>query len=166
VREGDRGVAALEGQHVRQRPADEVGAPDDDDVRAHGVDAGLGEELEHAVGGAGEEGRVSDGEAPGRVGVEGVHVLGGGDQLLDGSRVEVVRQRQLHEDAVDGVVLVEVGDLRLEVGLGGVGGEDDLAAEHAGRLRRTMLHADVDLGGGVLADEDRRQTRRDAVLGP
>ena len=76
----------------------------------------------------------------------------------DEALVDVVRQRQLHEDPVDGVVGVQLGDEREQVVLAGLGRQMMVVRLDPGLAGRLVLLADVDLGGRVVADEDGRQT--------
>ena len=98
-----------------------------------------------------EETRVRGGEA--------VDVLGRVDQPDELVLVEVVGQRQLEQDAVHAVVGVQVADqlgelLRRHVAAGLV--VERLDAHLGGVL---ALHAHVDGGGRVVADQDRREAR-------
>ena len=76
-----------------------------------------------------------------------------------------VGQRQLDEDPVDVVVLAERGDQLEQLLLGasprrGRGGRERIPTSS----QALCLLRDVDLRGGVLADEHRRQRRRPARL--
>ena len=73
--------------------------------------------------------------------------------------VDLLRQRQLHEDAVDRWVGVEPVDQRQQIGLAGVGGQAVLEALHPGLDRRLALVADIDLARRILADQHDRQAR-------
>ena len=64
-------------------------------------------------------------------------------------------QRELHEDPVDRVVRVQVGDELEDLALGRVRGEAVVARVDPCLLRRPVLRADVRVRGGVVADEDR-----------
>ena len=60
--------------------------------------------------------------------VEAVDVLGRIDRVDHALRIDLLRQRQLHQDAVDRVVGVELRDQRQQLGL-------------AGRRRQAVLEA-------------------------
>jgi hypothetical protein len=75
----------------------------------------------------------------------------------------VAGQRQLDEDAVDGRIGVEADDKRLDLGLGRVGGQAVVEGDHAGLARRLHLGGDVDVAGGIVADEHGGQPRRSPV---
>ena len=57
------------------------------------------------------------------LGVKSVDVLAGIDGVDDALRVDVLRQRQLYQDAVDPVVGVEPGDQRQQLGFAGAAGK-------------------------------------------
>ena len=74
--------------------------------------------------------------------------------------VHVLRERQLHEDPVDGVVGVQLGDELEDLALGRVRREAMVARVDSGLVRRLVLRADVDVRRGIVADEDRREAHR------
>ena len=102
---------------------------------------------------AGDEPRQAGGEPAGVERVQPVDVLGRIDRRDDGERVEMRRQRQLHEDAVDRVVGVQLGDELHQLVLGRRLGQDMLEADHADLARRLALAAHVDAARRVVADE-------------
>ena len=67
--------------------------------------------------------------------VEAVDVLVGIDRGQDRGLVDLLRQRQLHQDAVDAVVAVELLDQVEQLGLAGRGRQAVVERGHAGRLR-------------------------------
>ncbi len=97
--------------------------------------------------------------------MEAVDVLGRVDGVDDQLRVEAVRQRQLDEDAVDGVILVEARDLG-EQGLAGrrLGHLDEAAVDRrlAGHPR---LGADIRAARRVIAEDDDVEARAPAAAG-
>ena len=70
---------------------------------------------------------------------------------------------QLHEDAVDLRVAVQFGDLRQQHGFRCVGCHDDVLGMQAQFGAGLHLVGNVHLGGGIFADDDDRQSRRDAA---
>ena len=74
-------------------------------------------------------------------------------------------QRQLAEDAVDGGVGIELVHQCLQLLLCGLLGQLVGLGVEAHLLAGAALVADVDLGGGVGAHDDHRQTGGDARLG-
>ena len=128
VAEGDGGVRS--DGFVREEDGegapDERGASDDDGVHPGGVDAGAGEEVHHAVGGAGDGAAgLATQEAAEVGGVEAVHVLCGVDGVEDGALVDVGGEGELLEDGVEAWVGIEAGDAPEEGVLGDAGGEAD-----------------------------------------
>ena len=78
--------------------------------------------------------------------------------------VDVRRQRQLHEDAVDVVARVEAPNDIEQVGFAGRRWHLDLERRHAGRGRLAPLVAHVDFAGWIFSDQDHGETRRQAVI--
>ena len=91
--------------------------------------------------------------------MEPVDVLVGVDGADHGARIDVLRQWQLNEDAVDGGIGVEVGDQRTQLGFGDVGGQRVLDRMEAAFLRHLRLRGDIDLACRILADDDDGEAR-------
>ena len=94
-----------------------------------------------------------------------VDVLGGVDGADHAALVDVSGERQLHQDAVDRRVGVELGDEGQQVGLGEVGGARQRLGVEARLGGGARLGADVGLRRRVLADEHDAQRGRAAVRG-
>ena len=101
---------------------------------------------------------------PALIGVQPVDVLGGVERVHDRVGVQVVRQRQLAEDAVDLVVRVQLGDQGQQVLLGDVAGGLVVVGGDADLLARLALAPHVDRRGRVVAHQDGRQARRAAEV--
>ena len=99
------------------------------------------------------------------LGVETVHVLCRIDCIDHALRVDMLRQRQLHQNAVDAVVGIEPGDQRQELGFADRRRQSFLKARNAGGGRRLALVADIDLARRVLADQHGAKPGCDARLG-
>ncbi len=144
-----------------------IGCPDDDGVAALGI---LADSLEHRhdpVRCAGSQHRYSLCQAADRVRVEAVDVLQRIDPLDDLVFVDVIGQRQLHQDAVDRRVRVELVDQRQDVGFGRVGGQVVIARRDAGLFACAALVADINPRGRVFPNEDHGQAGlRISPLGP
>ena len=74
------------------------------------------------------------------------------------------RQRHLDEDAVDRAVVVERAYLRQHVGFARVGGHGNVDGVITELARRFALVADVDLARRIVAHEDGREPRHDAMF--
>ena len=110
VADRDRRVR-LEQQH-RGRAADDLAAADHDGVLARRVDVVGGQELHAARRRRGDVERRAEIEVPRVHGVKAVDVLAGASRVRHARLVHVRGERQLHEDAVDLVVGVELFDER------------------------------------------------------
>ncbi len=97
--------------------------------------------------------------------MEPVGVLPGVDGVQHLVLVDVLWERQLHQEAVDLGVLVEFVHHGQELLLGGVRRENDGARIDPQLVARFPLVSDVLLGRGVLAHEDDGQAGNDP-LGP
>ena len=162
--DGDRGIGTglLLDQDGHQRLTDQVAAPADDHVFPFGTVAAADEQLLHAMWRAGQEVRFPDQHPADVDGVESVHVLQRVDGIQNLIFVNVLGQRQLHQDAMESEVAVEfgypgqklllAGILRIHDGLG-------IDAQFGAGL---ALAGDVGDGGWVFADANHHQARRDA----
>ncbi len=92
--------------------------------------------------------------------MEAVHVLVGANRQQDCARVDLFRQRHLHEDAIDvGTVIQAIDDGQQFPRCDRVG-RCQLLAEDAQFFARFHLVANVDLGCGVVADQHYRESGR------
>ena len=87
------------------------------------------------------------------------------DRLEDAGGRDVLRERELDEDPVHGVVAVQPVDRREELGLAEGRGEAQGPSGEARLSRGGFLVRDVDGAGGVLAHEDDREPGNDAPGG-
>ena len=87
-------------------PADNIGRADDDCFFAFRVDAVGFQQSHHAFGCARAHQRHFDDQAADIVRVETVHIFMRLDTLQNRLAVDVCRQRQLHQNTVDGRVAV------------------------------------------------------------
>ena len=167
-------------EQARHRPADEDRAADDDRLGALEVDPRAVEDLDHAGRRAGDEAdyglggleveRLADAdpalrEVPGVDRRQAVDVLGGGDHGEHPVLVDVSGERHLDEDPVDLGVAVEARHQVDELVLGDVGRQLVVDRADPGLLARAALAADVDVGGGVVADEHGREPGRAPPVG-
>ena len=154
ARVADRHGAIFLQQQVRLRLADDLGAANDDSVRALHVDVVRLQQLDHTGRGARQRTGLQRHQSPHRAGGESVSVLGKGNALDRSLGVEVARQWHLNDQAMDRGIGRDLIDLGLELGLRRLGGHDDLERVHASLVTGRVLVAHVDLGGRVLADDD------------
>ena len=75
-------------------------------------------------------------------------------------RIDVLGQRQLHEDPVHGRIGVEGLDQRQQLRFARLRGQIVLDRTEAARLGGPALAGDITLARRVLADENDRETRR------
>ena len=79
--------------------------------------------------------------------------------------VDLLRERELHEDPGHALVGVQLGDEREQLVLRGLGRELVVERLDAGLATGLLLVPDVDRRRGILADEHRRETDRPIELG-
>ena len=164
VADGHRGVAARAAlhEHDGHRLADDVAAAHHHDVGPGDCDVVPQQHLLDAVGRAGQKSRPALHDPAHVLGMEGVDVL----ERIDGLRarvlVDLLRQRQLHQDAVDRRVAVEPVDQGQKLVGGGFGRGAVQLAGDAGLLAGLLLVANVDLAGRVFAHQHGRQAGRHA----
>ena len=142
---------------MRDGLADDRGAADDDGARIAQRDLVLREHAHDPERRARDERRPAEVEAAGVHRVQPVDVLRGIDRLDHLRLVEVVGQRQLDEDPVDGVVGIQVGEQREQLLLGRLGRQAHVLRVDADALRGLLLEVDVDVRGGIVADEHGRE---------
>ena len=76
--------------------------------------------------------------------------------------VDLLRQRQLHQDAVDRRIAVEPVDQRQKFVGGGLGRRAMELADDAGLFAGLLLVPHIDLAGRIFADQNGGQARRHA----
>ena len=155
------GCVAFE-KEMRHGFSDDVAAANDDGVRPLDGDARVVEHTDAARRCAGAQSRCAEHQMSDVDGMEAVHVLARvdmGEDLLLVLR-DLRGQRQLHEDAVYLRIDVQFLDAREELLLRRLGGEGNVIGTNAELLACPLLVADVDLGGGVAADDDDGKARQ------
>ena len=163
--DGDGGV--LGHQHHRGRLADNERAADDNGVLALAVNAVVIQDLHAGLRGAGGEAKLLAGEDA-RVGKVGhaVDVLAGSQMVADLVLIglQVLRQRPEHQAAVDGIISVDGLDLRDQVFLRNVLGQNELLNFDADQLCAGGRALFVGQVGGVFTAADDGQLRADALF--
>ncbi len=154
---GDGDGAAGQQQLQSHGAADDVGGADHDGVQAVQVGTGACEQGHDALRRAGAQEGDALGQAADVVGMEAVHVLVRVDALQQLGGIEVGGEGQLDQNAVDGRVVVQAVDQRQQFFLGGAGGKIVGLGEEADLFAVLALVRDIDLRGGVGADQDHRQ---------
>jgi hypothetical protein len=96
--------------------------------------------------------------------VEAIDVLVRPNAADDGIRVDVLRQRHLHQNSMHGRVGVQPVDAREQVFLRRRRGKPDRVARHPCLLARLALGADVDGTRRIITDKDDGEARRDPTL--
>ena len=151
-------------QELRDRLADDVRPADDHRVLPGRVDPVFLQQPHDPERGRTDEVRPSEREQPGADRMEAVDVLGRVDRL-DGRRlVQVRRQRRLDEEAVDCVVGVQLRDDGQQLLLCDLSRQPLVERLDAGLAGGLLLERDVDVRGGIVADQHRRQTDAAEVL--
>lgn len=156
--DGDGGVAGEGFAHHEEGGgfADDLAAPEDDDVFTFGLDAAAGDEFDDAGGGAGDEtGIVFLAEFADVEGVEAIDVFVGGHAVEGFGFVEVFGKGGLHEDAADFGVGVEGVDAFKEGFAGDVGGEEVELTPDADTGGGLFLFADIGDRGRIFPDADK-----------
>ena len=141
------------------RLADDVRPADHHGLHPRQVAVKVAQQHQAAKRRAGHHGLLPRPQQPHVRDVEAVDVLRRVDGVDDEVGIEVLRQRQLDEDAVHRRVGVQPRDERQKIGLGGLGGQLVLEGRHPGLGRLLALVADVDLARRVLAHQHDRKPR-------
>ena len=154
---GDRAV--LGQQKLRHRFADQVGTADDDRRLAGKRVAERPFQQNHAAGRRARQHRapVATHEPPGIDRMQAVDVLFRPDRLDHRRLVEMRRQRQLHQDAMDRRIGVERLHDRQQVRLAGFRRQRLLHRMEAEFGRLLALAGDIDGARRIVADQHHRQ---------
>ena len=162
VANGDRGVRVQE--QAGERPADQDRAADHHRLRALRLDPGVAEELHHALRRARHQARAALGEQSGASGGQPVDVLPRVDRGDHRVLVDLLGERQLDQDPVHLVVGVQLADQGEQLVLADRGLQLVVDRAHPHLLGLAALVGDVDLRGGVVADEHGGEARRPAAV--
>ena len=154
---GDRHRAAFIQEKLHHRTADEDRAPDDQRVEPRELAQRLLEQNETALRRAGHERGLSLREQPRIERMKAVHILHGVDGEHHAIGLDLLGQRQLHENAVDLLVGVELRDQLEQRILRGRARQAVLDGVHARLLGLARLVAHVNLARRVIAHEHDRK---------
>ena len=147
----DRAVAVQE-QH-RHRLADDIAAADNDAAFAFDHNTGRADQLDDAGRRAGQERVVADHDPPHVVRVEGVDILARVDMLNHELFVQMLRQRGLHENAVDFFIRIQLFDQCEQLFLRRFRGQNVLFGIDTRFRARLFLVVHIDLRGRIVSDE-------------
>ena len=156
----DRHRAARHQQFQRHRAPDDVRLPDDYGVLADQVFASVAQQDHAAVWRARTQPRPFQDQAAEVVRMKGVDVLVGMNALGDLVDMDMLGQRQLHENALHHWVGIKAIDEREQFRLRGRGGQVERQRSHADVVGDLALVAHVDHRRRVLTDEDDGEPRR------
>ena len=159
----DRDGRAAIDQHQRHRLAGDIAAADDHGVLTFDGNVVMLQHLHYAVGRAGLKGRFADDQSP-KVGMmKPIDIFLRRNRLDDGLVIDVLRYRQLHQKAVDRGIVIQCMDLRQQFRLGSIGRHGVQFGMHADIGARLDFVAHINVGRGIVADDDDRQAGRDAA---
>ncbi|MCY1177227.1 hypothetical protein D9M73_175270 [compost metagenome] len=161
---GDGDGATGQEQFHGHGSTNDVRGADDHGVHAVQVLAGAFEQGDDAFWRARAQQRDALGQAADVIRVETVHVLVRADALQQFGGIQVLGQGQLQQDAVDVGIIIEAVDQARQFFLGGGAGQVEGLGKKADFFTVFALVRDIDLGGGVGADQDHCQARRTQAL--
>ncbi len=158
VAEGDGGVAWYGFAHHEKCGgfADNLAAPENDDMASFGLDTAVADEFDDTGGGTGDEAAIVFlAESANVDGIEAVDVFMRGDAVEGLGFVDMGREGCLNEDAVDfGVVVEGVNGIK-EGFFRDVFRQEVQAAVDADALGGLLLFTDVGDGCGIVSDADK-----------
>ena len=125
MRHGHGGIGGQ--QQLRRRLAEQQRAADHQHILAGDVADIFLQQQHHARRRAGDQMRAARQQQAGIGGGERVHILGGIERIQHRGFVQMLGQRQLHQDAMHGFVGVQLAHLGQQYVLAGVGGKRDYA---------------------------------------
>src|SRR6266851_1975294 len=160
-RDGGVGVHQEQGHGF----ADDVAAAKDHGVGAFDLDFVAAQNLHAAGGSAGDQAGAPADQAAEVDGMKTVHVLGGIDGFQDALGIDLRGKRKLDENAVNVVVAIQVFDDGEQIEGGHGGWRREERAGEAELFAGGNLALDVELRGGILADENGREARANARRG-
>ena len=164
VAEGYGRIRLLAGKKRGDGLADDVASSDHDGVLAANVHSRELYQLDYAVGRAREETFFADHHLADVDWRKAVNVLLWRNRVDDRLVAYVLRNGQLHEDAVYLGVAIELPHERDKLVLGRLGGKPNLAREHPRLGACLSLRGNVAHARGIVADENNGEPGRHALL--
>ena len=155
MRDGHRAVRAQE--QLRHRLADDVGAAEYDSAQAGEIAQAILQQHQAAQRRTGHQ-RVLAGRQPTRVDdMKPVDVLGRVDGVDHRGGVDLLRQRQLDQDAMNGWVAIQPFDQGQQIVLTGFGVQPVFETAHPHVQGLAGLVAHIDFAGRIVPDQDHGQ---------
>ena len=145
--------------------ADDVRTADDHRVQAAQVAAGFVQQAHAAAGRAGREYLDALHQAADVFAVEAIHVLDRVNRVDHRRLVDVRRQWQLHEDAVDRRIGIQLRKQVQHLRLAGILRQPVFQGANPDFLGPQQFIAHVDVAGRVIAHQQYRQGRVDLLRG-
>src|SRR5713226_10355138 len=161
--DGDGGVGVHQEQH--HAFADDVAAAEDDGVDAFDGDGVAAKNFHAARRRAGDKSGAAANQTTEIHGMKAVNVFCGIDSFENALSVDLGREGKLDENAVDGVVVVQVLDEAQHLVGGDGGGRRVHPTGQAELLARGDLGFDVELRSGIFTDENGSQAWANALSG-
>ena len=96
--------------------------------------------------------------------MKAIHIFAGVNGGDDSALRNPARKRQLHQDAIDRVVVVELLHQRHNLGLGDGRAEVVVARQDPHLCTGPHLAADIDFAGGICANPHHSEREGDALL--
>ena len=157
--------AAVAQKQVRHGFADDIAAPDDHGVKARQAAVMVAQHHQTAKRRAGHHRLLPGAQKPDIGDMKPVHILGRINTVDYQIAVQVIGQRQLHQDTMHRRIGIEPVKQRQKIGFAGVGLQLVLERVHANFDGLLAFGTHVDLARGILADQHHRKTGRNGVLG-
>src|SRR5438445_1091493 len=140
----------------------DVASTEYDRRNAFGGDAAAPQNLHHSQRRAGDQARLSADQSSEVYGMKAVHILLRVDSLQNAARIHLARQRQLHEYAVNVLTAIQVADQLQQFRGGNAFRRRKKPAAETELFASRDFALDIDLGGGIMADENGGAPRTDS----
>ena len=155
----DRDRAAFAQQQLRHRLADQDRTSDHHRVQPREVAQPVLQQHQAAQRSARHQPGQAEREAPGADWGQTIDILGRVDPFNHRLLIQMLRQRQLHQNAIDHRIVIKLVDHCDQIGLAGIGGQPVFKTGHAAGHRLLGFRSDIDLAGRVIAHQHHREPR-------
>jgi len=163
VRDGDG--TAFRQQQRRHRLADDIRSPNDNGALATEIAEPVLQNQQTAVRRARQDCIATGPETPNVGDMEPVYILIWVDGCQNLLLISLVRQRQLNQDAINGIVSVEFLNKCQNIGFSCIGGQAVLKGLHATFTGLFAFVTNVDGAGRIITNQNHGQARIEA-MGP